>query len=300
MIAGHKSPVDSLGGSSTAAGPSQLFLPLSADLLPVDSRPPSSLLDAATPKHVSFEETSSSDGSEDDFDPKASGSDNRPAMVRGVKAGVEKPSAANVGLAREGEMKVLKSPPPAPRQSVVSDAAATGVAASLANPPLSGFYEPVSSASSVISPTPQPATTGPPIREGQGFPAAVEQREVASPDAAPQTGEAPPTRPRVGAQGRPSAARVTLDVGTIMGVLRELPNLSLSHLARFLANDRRLTNDEADDVYRDLQLAQGGQRTLASRLQLVLSAMPFSDGASEADVLQEVQTIIEEVLGRPE
>jgi len=101
-------------------------------------------------------------------------------------------------------------------------------------------------------------------------------------------------------RSHPPRARVTLDVGSLMSVLRDLPSLSLPQLARFLAHDRQLNLQEADEVYRDLQRAQGGQRTLASWIQLVLSAMAFADGGSEADILQEVQAIVDEVLDRPE
>jgi len=145
MVSGRHSPAVGREKSVATFDHPLLFVPLAADLSAIGSRPPSSLLDPATPKHVSFEGTSASEESGDDFGPPAT-QDDRPVRVRGVRAAGKEPVPAAAGRAL-AETTISVAPP-----AVVPDAATSGVVAALVAPSSSGMYETVSSASSMKSP----------------------------------------------------------------------------------------------------------------------------------------------------
>lgn len=234
---------------------------------PVGSRPSSDFLDCSTPYHVSFEQSDiGSDG-----EPEHAAEEPVVAAARGVRAGKTADDAAVVVGQAVASTSGKDVGPEIPAAS----------SAGTAEGPTSATAEGGAHSGPVLQ------DISPARREA---PTATTSSERAS-----ERGESGPhdlsTRGTVPRLGLP------LDVTAIMFYLRELPNLELSSLARWIAHQRRMSRADAEEAYRDLQLAFGGQRALASRLHVVISAMAFG-AASADDILRELDRVLNEVLAR--
>jgi len=65
-----------------------------------------------------------------------------------------------------------------------------------------------------------------------------------------------------------------------------------------MAYERDFDDEEEQSLQRDLQLIEGGQRSLAERLRVTLSAMAFGRHSPPDEILDEVQRIIDEICER--